>query len=140
MDFTLACLGAAPGPAASRPVALGGATPPYTPAHAPCTPSQVLSVGQEKRVSFWELREPSPLQWIDVGAEQTCVCRSSDGALFATAGHDHKVRVWHFESAKMVCEGIGHSRTVSAMQFSPDDKQLVSVGVDGSVLLWNVYV
>jgi len=102
--------------------------------------SQVLSVGQEKRVSFWELREPSPLQWIDVGAEQTCVCRSSDGALFATAGHDHKVRVWHFESAKMVCEGIGHSRTVSAMQFSPDDKQLVSVGVDGSVLLWNVYV
>jgi|TARA_B110001469_G_C9315288_1_gene169796 WD40 repeat protein len=101
---------------------------------------QVLSVGQEKRVSFWELREPSPLQWIDVGAEQTCVCRSSDGALFATAGHDHKVRVWHFESAKMVCEGIGHSRAVSAMQFSPDDKQLVSVGVDGSVLLWNVYV
>jgi cilia- and flagella-associated protein 52 len=50
------------------------------------------------------------------------------------------VRVWHFESAKMVCEGIGHSRAVSAMQFSPDDKQLVSVGVDGSVLLWNVYV
>ena len=140
MDFTLACLGAAPGPAAARPVALGGATPPYTPAHAPCTPSQVLSVGQEKRVSFWELREPSPLRWIDVGAEQTCVCRSSDGALFATAGHDHKVRVWHFESAKMVCEGIGHSRAVSAMQFSPDDKQLVSVGADGSVLLWNVYV
>ena len=41
---------------------------------------QVLSVGQEKRVSFWELREPSPLQWIDVGSEQMCVCRSSDGA------------------------------------------------------------
>ena len=111
--------------------------PPLTPTYAP---SQVLSVGQEKRISFWELREPSPLQWIDVGAEQTCACRSSDGTLFATAGHDHKVRVWHFESAKMVCEGIGHSRTVSAMQFSPDDKQLVSVGVDGSVLLWNVYV
>ena len=51
-----------------------------------------------------------------------------------------RVRVWHFESAKMVCEGIGHSRAISAMQFSPDDKQLVSVGVDGSVLLWNVYV
>ena len=127
-------------------------------------------MGQEKRVSFWELREPSPLQWIDVGSEQMCVCRSSDGALFATAGQDHKVpnrnpnpnhnhipnpspspspspnpnpnqvRVWHFESAKMVCEGIGHSRAISAMQFSPDDKQLVSVGVDGSVLLWNVYV
>ena len=99
--------------------------------------SQVLSVGQEKRVSFWELREPSPLQWIDVGSEQMCVCRTSDGALFATGGGDHKVRVWHFESAKLVAEGIGHSRPIISLRFSPDDKQLVSVGVDGSVLLWN---
>lgn len=102
--------------------------------------SQVLSVGQEKRVSFWELREPSPLQWIDVGSEQMCVCRTSDGVLFATGGDDHKVRVWHFESAKLVAEGIGHSRPIISLQFSHDDKQLVSVGVDGSVLLWNVYM
>ena len=66
----------------------------------------MLSVGQEKRVSFWELREPSPLQWIDVGSEQMCVCRTSDGVLFATGGDDHKVRVWHFESAKLVGEGL----------------------------------
>jgi len=102
--------------------------------------SQVLSVGQEKRVSFWELREPSPLQWIDVGSEQMSVCRSSDGVLFATGGDDHKVRVWHFESASLVCEGVGHSRPIQCLMFSPDDKQLVSVGDDGSVLLWNIYI
>ena len=52
------------------------------------------------------------------------------GTQVATGGDDHKVRVWHFESAKMVCEGVGHSRTIMALQFSPDDKQLVSVGED----------
>ena len=124
---------------ACRPHGHGAAPRPPTDCDSPTLP-QVLSVGQEKRVSFWELREPSPLQWIDVGSEQMCVCRSSDGSLFATGGDDHKVRVWHFESAKMVCEGVGHSRTIMALQFSPDDKQLVSVGDDGSVLLWNVYV
>jgi WD40 repeat protein len=28
---------------------------------------------------------------------------------------------------------------VSALAFAPDDRQLVSVGADGCVLVWNIY-
>lgn len=33
----------------------------------------------------------------------------------------------------------GHSGTITEVRYSPDDKQLVSVGQDGCVLVWNMY-
>lgn len=33
----------------------------------------------------------------------------------------------------------GHSGTIVGLKFSPDDKQLVTVGADGIVLVWNLY-
>ena len=33
----------------------------------------------------------------------------------------------------------GHSSTITAIAFSPDDKQIVSVAEDGSIILWCVF-
>jgi WD40 repeat protein len=45
----------------------------------------VLTVGQERKITFWDLRKPQPLQQIVLGsAEAKCVAISPDGRLFAT--------------------------------------------------------
>ncbi len=80
----------------------------------------------------------------------------------ASGGTDNLVRLWDIRMGKTIQVGVGHSGRVScrtrcaasstvashgvpscvqvaAVKFSPDDKQLVSVGEDGCVFVWNVY-
>mmetsp|Transcript_42943 Transcript_42943/g.98457 ORF Transcript_42943/g.98457 Transcript_42943/m.98457 type:complete len:83 (-) Transcript_42943:255-503(-) len=79
---------------------------------------------------------------IDVGrpsSEQLCVAINREGSMFAAAGVDCTVRLWRLQDATLLCEGSGHSGAVRSLLFSPDSKQLVSVGNDGGILIWNVF-
>ena len=69
-----------------------------------------------------------------------CVCLSADSKYFASGGDDNVVRLWEFETGKLIHAGVGHSDRVRQLTFSPDVKQLVSVGDDGNVLVWNIYL
>jgi len=106
----------------------------------PADPCQLVSVGQEKRLSIWSVREPTPTVSLDTGGdEQNVVCTSVDGKYIATGGVHCKVRLWQYDKDQPVCEGIGHSAPIRGLAFSPDGKQLVSVGDDANVLVWNIY-
>ena len=49
------------------------------------------------------------------------------------------VRIWDTKAGKILGEGYGHSDSVTSLAFSYDDKQVVSTGLDGSILLWNIF-
>lgn len=101
----------------------------------------ILTVGQEKKITYWDMREVNPLQSIFPAhaEEATCIAISQDGTLIVTGGTDQRVKVWEFSTGKCLAEGIGHSDVVTSVSFSPDDKQVVSVGLDGSILIWNLF-
>lgn len=103
--------------------------------------TQVLSVGQEKKITFWDLRVPNPTQFIDPAhnGEARCIAVSNRGTLFATGGVDQMVKLWDMRTGGLVSDGIGHSGAVNCVRFTPDDKQITSVGDDGSVFVWNVF-
>lgn len=100
---------------------------------------QVVSVGQERRLTFWDLRDTEPTHAIQLSAEATALALSRDGKLLATGGKDQMIRLWSFEGGRFIQDGMGHSGTISRIVFSPDDRQMVSVGEDGCILIWNVY-
>jgi len=116
---------------------------------------RLVSVGQEKSISSWISGEEKPICSIQLSDEQHAIavwCPPNvppaavmSQTIIATAGSgDYKVRLWKFEPGKegvpmLMGEGIGHSSTVRSLQFSPDGKQLVTVGDDSSVLVWNIY-
>lgn len=50
------------------------------------------------------------------------------------------VQIWEFVSGRVIQKNMGHSAPVVMLEFSPDDKQLISVAEDGTVLVWNVYL
>lgn len=101
----------------------------------------VLSVGQEKRISFWDLRIDSPVNLIQKAhdEEATCIAVAHNLEVFATGGNDQLVKLWDFDSGELLMDGVGHSGAVRSLAFSPDDRQLVSTGDDGSIFVWNVY-
>lgn len=101
----------------------------------------VLSAGQEKRISFWDLRVDTPVNVIQKAhdEEATCIAVAHNLEVFATGGNDWLVKLWDFNTGKLITDGVGHSGNVHGLAFSPDDRQLVSVGDDGSIFVWNVY-
>ena len=103
--------------------------------------TQVMTVGQEKKITYWDLRETAPVQQVHKAhdGEAVCIAVSNNGDFFATGGTDQAVMLWDYASGACLASGVGHSGCVHQLKFSPDDRQLVSVGNDGCVFVWNVY-
>ena len=106
----------------------------------------VLSAGQEKKVTYWDVtsRTAAPSESIKMlnpahDGEVNVLRVASGGALFATGGADQLVKLWDYESGQLLADGVGHSGTVNDLAFSPDGKQMVSVGNEGAIFVWNVY-
>src|SRR5262245_12613981 len=64
------------------------------------------------------------------------VAWSPDGSRWATASADASCRVYAANTGKPVARFDGHSRPVLALDFFPDGKTVVSVGVDQTLQLW----
>eukprot|EP00761_Pharyngomonas_kirbyi_P005257 gb/GECH01005262.1/.p1 GENE.gb/GECH01005262.1/~~gb/GECH01005262.1/.p1 ORF type:complete len:576 (+),score=98.19 gb/GECH01005262.1/:1-1728(+) len=99
-----------------------------------------MSVGADKNITHWDLRSPKPVRTIPYGECQPLwISLSSDNRFFATGASDQIVRLYDFETANQIGEGEGHSDSVVSLSFSPDDKQIVSVGNDGCTFVWNIF-
>ena len=59
--------------------------------------------------------------------------------IILTGGSSGIVRLWNYETSELLGANGGHSSTINAIAFSPDDKQIVSVAEDGSIILWCVF-
>ncbi|MGC1307657.1 MAG: WD40 repeat domain-containing serine/threonine-protein kinase [Phormidesmis sp.] len=64
--------------------------------------------------------------------------------MFATAGSEGAIRLWHLPSAQLVhtfqrrrLMGNGHTAAVTALQFHPDGRALYSASVDGTIKEWD---
>jgi len=106
--------------------------------------SLVITSGLEGKLQLWDLREPAPVLSIapihgnDGHALTLAPAHSKD--IVVTGGTDGIVKFWDIRSTSSpLAECVGHSGNVKKVAWSPDDKQLVSVGQDGAILLWNVY-
>ena len=106
--------------------------------------SLVLTVGKEKRLQLWDLRESAPVQSFGPvhgpTGEGTCVAGAHGRDVVATGGTDGVVRLWDLRMGRAVAECVGHSGVVAKVAWSPDDRQLATVASDGALMLWNVFL
>lgn len=61
----------------------------------------------------------------------------SDYLLVATASGD--LQVWDLEESALVSVGAAHSEEITDCQWAPDGKQIISVGKDACICVWNFY-
>lgn len=104
--------------------------------------SVVITGGLSKAISLWDLREPQPVQVLSPAHgddEVTALAVFSGSELLASGGADGAVKLWDLRSGRAVASGVGHSARVRGVAASGDGRQVVSVGDDGCVFVWNVF-
>jgi WD40 repeat protein len=62
---------------------------------------------------------------------------SPDGRLLASAGRDHRIRLWDASTTRELRDLEGHTDDIFRVLFSPDGKILASASDDKTVRLWN---
>lgn len=99
----------------------------------------VYTAGQEKQLTYWDLRMADPIAVYPMDEEIQSISLSHDDRHLAMVGTGLVVKVWDLHQHAVVSRGSGHSRAIQKVVFSPDGRQLVSVGLDHSALVWNMY-
>ena len=105
--------------------------------------------GTVRRVLFWDCDVAEPVLGLSVPSrvQISCAAVSPRGTFLALCG-DYVVLVLELintapgapaQQPRPVAQGYGHSNEVVALQWSPDERQIVSVGKDCCVSVWNFY-
>jgi WD40 repeat protein len=66
------------------------------------------------------------------------VAWSPDGAFLATAGHDGIADVWDGATGRLVATLAAHTDRISAVEFSPDARWLVTASWDHTARRWSL--
>jgi WD40 repeat protein len=106
--------------------------------------SSVYTTGVDQKICQWDLRYREPARVANYAAAgsdayATTLRRSVDERFLVTGGTDQIVTLWDERALQPISRGFGHSGTVVDAAFTSDNKQIVSVGLDGAAMVWNIY-
>ena len=102
--------------------------------------SQIITTGSDRKVTYWDTFDGQAIRMLD-GSEEgevNALAINKDGNHFASGGEDQIVKLWSYDEGVVLYEGVGHSSTILKITFSPDQKNLISVGNEGAIFIWNL--
>jgi WD40 repeat protein len=101
------------------------------------------------RVPFAAAQEARPISWpsrvVQLPPDDdshrppvvTAVRLHRDGQQLATAGDDHRVRVWNLADGALLHKLDAHTDWVRSIDYSPDGRYLASTGNDRQIIFWD---
>lgn len=105
--------------------------------------NEVVSCAQDGKLLFWDVDYPDPTGCIegppDVLVRLRCCEVSPNGRYIAAGSDDARMYIYDLVSCQCIQECEGHSGGVTQVRWSPDQKQLISAGKDGCVIVWNFF-
>lgn len=117
---------------------------PLTGAFLSRSQATMYTTGVDQKICQWDLRYREVARvanYAAAGSEAyaTVLRRSVDERFLVTGGTDQVVTLWEERMLQPISRGYGHSGTVMDASFTCDNKQILSAGADGAVMVWNVY-
>mmetsp|Transcript_42589 Transcript_42589/g.99981 ORF Transcript_42589/g.99981 Transcript_42589/m.99981 type:complete len:612 (+) Transcript_42589:132-1967(+) len=102
--------------------------------------SQLLTTGTDRKITNWDAYDGSAIRIVDgsTSAEVNTLDIAGSGEFFVSGGGDKVVKLWHYDEGQTQAIGIGHSGAITKVVVSPDQRNIVSVGDEGAILIWNI--
>ncbi|MFT5523370.1 MAG: WD40 repeat protein/aspartate 1-decarboxylase, partial [Pirellulaceae bacterium] len=100
--------------------------------------TQVISASADKTVRIWNLSNGSQVTSIAMPTAIQRMTVNSDATRVATSGDDNIIRLWELASGRELEWFAGHTAAIQALDFSNDDKTLVSAAGDKTVRKWTI--
>ncbi len=101
---------------------------------------EFCSSGADGRVFRWNIHDrtkiPTPV--FDGDEIIEVLTASADGQLLACGSNKAMIRIIPVSGQGEMFELTGHIGRIKSLVFTPDNKKLVSAGVDGQVILWDI--
>jgi WD40 repeat protein len=102
---------------------------------------ELVTVASDGHIMFWDCDVVDPVaSLLDPNRMRLTSSQiSPSGRYLAVCGDDHQVKIYDIVQGLLISCGHGHSGVVRNLRWSPDSRQLVSVGVDCCIVVWNFY-
>jgi len=101
--------------------------------------SQMLTCGSNHKITYWDSNDGQAIRVIQGGdGIMTSLDIDHDGEFFLSGSQDKEVKVWSYDEGLPVAIGRGHCGVIKAVKFSPDLKNVVSVGSTGEIIFWEM--
>lgn len=100
--------------------------------------AQILTVGTDRKVAYWEVFDGSLIREVEVaaaGAVNT-LSISADGENFVVGGEDKILKLFGYKEANRTHIGTGHSGKITRCQICPSQRFIVAGCSDGAVYRW----
>ena len=102
--------------------------------------SQLITTGSDRKITYWDTFDGQAIRMLDGSdeGEVNTLAINREGNHFASGGEDQVVKVWSYDEGVVLYEGIGHSASIQKIVFTPDQQNLISVGSEGAIFIWNL--
>ncbi|WP_337177202.1 protein kinase [Paludisphaera sp.] len=123
----------------ATPDEIGGLLAPSCLEFSPAGDALFLSFDQP--AIFVHSTKPAPSPRIILAGhseEAWALAFSPDGAILASGGDDHQIKLWDVATSEELAAVEAHSQTVTGLAFAPQGGHLASVSLDGSWKIWRV--
>ncbi len=100
----------------------------------------ILTGGSDRKIAYWESFDGAKIRELEASKSGTINGLDIDlnGEFFVTGSSDKKVKLWKYNEGDTVATGIGHGNEVKKVKICQNNKKLLSVGEDGSILQWKL--
>jgi WD40 repeat protein len=110
---------------------------------------ELITAGADGRLLSWDFDVPEPVAQVTANGhvqEQQSAAFTGvmvspvSGRFVAACATDARLRVWSLSTGRLVaCSPPNGFNEVTALSWSPDEKQIVTVGRDRCICVWNFY-
>ncbi|MFO7851755.1 MAG: High-affnity carbon uptake protein Hat/HatR [Bacteroidota bacterium] len=101
---------------------------------------QFFSSGSDGKILRWNIQdnEQGPSRVFEGDEIMEVLTTSADGRLLACGSNRSLIRIIPASGQGEIYELTGHTGTIKSLVFTPDNDKLVSTGVDGQVIMWDI--
>ncbi|KAF0689113.1 Aste57867_19385 [Aphanomyces stellatus] len=103
--------------------------------------NEIVTGGADGRLLFWDCDVAEPVTSMSDPNRMAIASLhvSPSGRYLATGGEDCHVKVFDIGADALIACALGHSGSIRRVTWSPDERQLVSVGDDCCICIWNFF-